>query len=65
MFRDHSFEAFVRYSRNQGFPPDALRRIILTASGGAFRDWPAEDLVKVRVTSIHHRGIAFHWLLQY
>lgn len=34
---------------NQGFPPDALRRIILTASGGAFRDWPAEDLVKVRL----------------
>eukprot|EP00904_Undaria_pinnatifida_P004637 jgi/Undpi1/14174/HiC_scaffold_9.g03824.m1 len=33
----------------QGFPPDALRRIILTASGGAFRDWPAEDLVKVTV----------------
>lgn len=32
---------------NQGFPPDALRRIILTASGGAFRDWPAADLVKV------------------
>ncbi|CAM9448960.1 unnamed protein product, partial [Sphacelaria rigidula] len=33
----------------QGFPPDALRRIILTASGGAFRDWPAEDLAKVTV----------------
>ncbi|CAM9160345.1 unnamed protein product, partial [Hapterophycus canaliculatus] len=33
----------------QGFPPDALRRIILTASGGAFRDWPAADLVKVTV----------------
>jgi 1-deoxy-D-xylulose-5-phosphate reductoisomerase len=24
----------------QGFPPGALKRIILTASGGAFRDWP-------------------------
>ena len=33
----------------QGFPPGGLRRIILTASGGAFRDWPIEDLVKVRV----------------
>eukprot|EP00596_Hydrurales_sp_CCMP1899_P003859 CAMPEP_0119052350 /NCGR_PEP_ID=MMETSP1177-20130426/73678_1 /TAXON_ID=2985 /ORGANISM="Ochromonas sp, Strain CCMP1899" /LENGTH=453 /DNA_ID=CAMNT_0007031891 /DNA_START=52 /DNA_END=1410 /DNA_ORIENTATION=- len=33
----------------QGFPPDALRRIILTASGGAFRDWPAEKLSTVRV----------------
>jgi 1-deoxy-D-xylulose-5-phosphate reductoisomerase len=31
----------------QGFPPGALRRIILTASGGAFRDWPAADLAKV------------------
>jgi len=33
----------------QGFPPGALRRIILTASGGAFRDWSKEDLAKVRV----------------
>lgn len=33
----------------QGFPPDALRRIILTASGGAFRDWPKEKLKEVRV----------------
>ncbi|CAM9229616.1 unnamed protein product [Discosporangium mesarthrocarpum] len=33
----------------QGFPPGGLRRIILTASGGAFRDWPAEDLSKVTV----------------
>eukprot|EP00611_Tribonema_gayanum_P009964 TRINITY_DN1986_c0_g1_i1.p1 TRINITY_DN1986_c0_g1~~TRINITY_DN1986_c0_g1_i1.p1 ORF type:complete len:249 (+),score=109.25 TRINITY_DN1986_c0_g1_i1:1420-2166(+) len=33
----------------QGFPPGALRRIILTASGGAFRDWPIEDLAKVTV----------------
>ncbi|CAN0562392.1 unnamed protein product, partial [Ectocarpus sp. 12 AP-2014] len=33
----------------QGFPPGALRRIILTASGGAFRDWPAADLAKVTV----------------
>ena len=33
----------------QGFPPGALRRIILTASGGAFRDWPKEKLSTVRV----------------
>eukprot|EP00624_Nannochloropsis_granulata_P003602 evm.model.NODE_28150_length_1127_cov_7.811003.1 len=30
----------------QGVPPGGLRRIILTASGGAFRDWPVEDLKK-------------------
>jgi len=29
----------------QGVPPDALRRIILTASGGAFRDFSTEELV--------------------
>jgi len=28
----------------QGVPPDSLRRIILTASGGAFRDMDAEEL---------------------
>lgn len=33
----------------QGVPPGALRRIILTASGGAFRDWPKEKLSEVRV----------------
>jgi 1-deoxy-D-xylulose-5-phosphate reductoisomerase len=33
----------------QGFPPGALRRIILTASGGAFRDWPIERLAEVKV----------------
>ncbi|CAN8076654.1 unnamed protein product [Agarophyton chilense] len=31
----------------QGAPSKALRRIILTASGGAFRDWNAADLHKV------------------
>lgn len=25
---------------------DAVRRVIITASGGAFRDWPAEDLAR-------------------
>ncbi|CAI5970353.1 unnamed protein product [Closterium sp. NIES-64] len=28
----------------QGLPEGGLRRIILTASGGAFRDWPVEKL---------------------
>ncbi len=33
----------------QGVPPDGLRRIILTASGGAFRDLPIEKLATVKV----------------
>ena len=33
----------------QGLPPDGLRRIILTASGGAFREWPVEKLKTVTV----------------
>ncbi|XP_042395312.1 1-deoxy-D-xylulose 5-phosphate reductoisomerase, chloroplastic-like [Zingiber officinale] len=33
----------------QGLPEDALRRIILTASGGAFRDLPVEKLKDVKV----------------
>lgn len=33
----------------QGVPPGGLRRIILTASGGAFRDWPVEKLAQVTV----------------
>lgn len=33
----------------QGFPPGALKKIILTASGGAFRDWPREKLSEVKV----------------
>ena len=32
----------------QGFPPGGLKKIILTASGGAFRDWPKEKLAEVR-----------------
>ncbi len=31
----------------QGVPSGGLRRIILTASGGAFRDWPVEKLAEV------------------
>jgi 1-deoxy-D-xylulose-5-phosphate reductoisomerase len=33
----------------QGVPDRGLRRIILTASGGAFRDWPVEKLPQVTV----------------
>ncbi|PZO34087.1 MAG: 1-deoxy-D-xylulose-5-phosphate reductoisomerase [Shackletoniella antarctica] len=33
----------------QGVPADGLRRILLTASGGAFRDWPTEKLAQVTV----------------
>lgn len=33
----------------QGVPHGGLRRIILTASGGAFRDWPVEKLREVTV----------------
>lgn len=33
----------------QGLPEGGLRRIILTASGGAFRDWPVEKLGEVTV----------------
>jgi 1-deoxy-D-xylulose-5-phosphate reductoisomerase len=33
----------------QGVPKGGLRKIILTASGGAFRDWPVEKLSQVTV----------------
>ncbi len=33
----------------QGVPNGGLRRILLTASGGAFRDWPVEALSEVKV----------------
>ncbi|KAG2678912.1 hypothetical protein I3760_11G025900 [Carya illinoinensis] len=33
----------------QGLSEGALRRIILTASGGAFRDWPVDKLKEVKV----------------
>ncbi|PSO90351.1 MAG: 1-deoxy-D-xylulose-5-phosphate reductoisomerase [Cyanobacteria bacterium QS_3_48_167] len=34
----------------QGVPEGGLRRIMLTASGGAFRDWSAENLSEVTIT---------------
>jgi len=33
----------------QGLPEDGMRRIILTASGGAFRDWDVDQLKNVTV----------------
>jgi 1-deoxy-D-xylulose-5-phosphate reductoisomerase len=33
----------------QGVPDGGLKRIILTASGGAFRDWPVEKLAQATV----------------
>lgn len=33
----------------QGVPAGGLRRIVLTASGGAFRDWPVDRLPTVKV----------------
>ena len=33
----------------QGVSQEGLRRILLTASGGAFRDWPVEKLAEVKV----------------
>lgn len=33
----------------QGVPAGGLRRILLTASGGAFRDWPVDKLSQVTV----------------
>jgi 1-deoxy-D-xylulose-5-phosphate reductoisomerase len=33
----------------QGVPAGGMRRIILTASGGSFRDWPAEKLSQVTI----------------
>jgi 1-deoxy-D-xylulose-5-phosphate reductoisomerase len=33
----------------QGVPQGGLRKILLTASGGAFRDWPVEKLLTVKV----------------
>ncbi|KAF5796737.1 putative 1-deoxy-D-xylulose-5-phosphate reductoisomerase [Helianthus annuus] len=38
----------------QGWPEGALRRLILTASGGAFRDLPVEKLKDVKAESINH-----------
>jgi 1-deoxy-D-xylulose-5-phosphate reductoisomerase len=41
--------AFGNFQCLQGVPTGGLRRILLTASGGAFRDWPVDKLVEVKV----------------
>jgi 1-deoxy-D-xylulose-5-phosphate reductoisomerase len=39
----------------EGHPGSAVRRVILTASGGAFRDWPAERLAQAtRADALRH-----------
>lgn len=44
----------------QGLPEGGLRRIILTASGGAFRDWPVEKLKEVKAAdAIKHPNWRF------
>ncbi|KAL9682062.1 hypothetical protein QQ045_013855 [Rhodiola kirilowii] len=41
-------------------PEGALRRILLTASGGAFRDWPVEKLKEVKVAdALKHPNFFF------
>lgn len=42
----------------QGLPVGGLRRIILTASGGAFRDWPVEKLKEVRRRCVWGVGLS-------
>ena len=52
---EHSaiFQCLQGVSRHREFgvgqPMPGLRRILLTASGGAFRDWPVEKLATVKV----------------
>lgn len=52
---EHSaiFQCIQGLSRHRDFHPGqpaaGLRRILLTASGGAFRDWPVERLAEVKV----------------
>ena len=38
-----------KLNARQGLPEGGLRRVILTASGGAFRDWDVERLASVTV----------------
>ena len=41
---------FIENARlSTGVPTPGLRNIVLTASGGAFRDWDAKDLIKATV----------------
>ncbi|KZV52129.1 1-deoxy-D-xylulose-5-phosphate reductoisomerase [Dorcoceras hygrometricum] len=43
------YEVYIFCSVYKACPEGALRRIILTASGGAFRDWPVDKLKEVKV----------------
>ncbi|CAI5514953.1 unnamed protein product [Closterium sp. Naga37s-1] len=46
----------------QGLPEGGLRRIILTASGGAFRDWSVEKLKEVTpVDALKHPNWSTDW----
>ncbi|KAG6508509.1 hypothetical protein ZIOFF_033883 [Zingiber officinale] len=49
VIQNDDFRNYFRFQCIQGLPEDALRRIILTASGGAFRDLPVEKLKDVKV----------------
>ena len=50
------------YKQQKGVPPGGLRKVILTASGGAFRDWAVEDLKKVTVAdALKVRGYVVKW----
>ena len=51
--------------KQKGVPPGGLRKVILTASGGAFRDWAVEDLKKVTVADALkvRRGCVVKWWL--
>lgn len=44
-------EHYVIFQCIQGLPKGALRQIILTASGGAFGDWPIDKLKAVKVAN--------------
>ncbi|KAG6505042.1 hypothetical protein ZIOFF_037390 [Zingiber officinale] len=49
VIQNDDFRNYFPFQCIQGLPEDALRRIILTASGGAFRDLPVEKLKDVKV----------------
>jgi 1-deoxy-D-xylulose-5-phosphate reductoisomerase len=54
---DSEHSAIWQCLRGEAAEPrlDTVRRIILTASGGPFRDWPAEQLAQVRpVDALRH-----------
>ncbi len=52
----------MNLTARQGLPEGGLRRVILTASGGAFRDWDVERLasVKVLLRALRHAPFPCH-----